>query len=329
MNILREPNLSRPSHLFQCRPAIHSITPNTNRRPPLIPVDLHHAIKQLLRRARTLLNPRLLVRDPKELRTLHNRRLVIRQMLHNNLPQKVRPRTEIRIKNRKEIPLRPRKRPPQIPRLAQPRPVLPHHVPKSIPFRQCPYRRLVPIIQYPHFELRCGPVQPHDVLVGILQDLDRLRAARQVHVHGRRRILRDGELLHNLAVRGIVPVPPDHSDKVGDDQVDVEKPDEDAVPRKDGRADCKQPHPCREGQEGEDAEDIEGNAVGVQVAKLFVVGWACGEDEVWFRGGTVGAAEGGVGAAEGVAGLFLLLRGRRGVLFRVVGGGGSLRDWCC
>ena len=159
------------------------------------------------------------------------------------------------------------------------------------------------------------------MLVGVFENLERLGAAWEVDVDGRSSLIGDGELLDHLLVAIVVPVATNDTDEVRDDEVDVEEADEDAVPGEYGGADGEQPHTRREGQEGDDAEDVEGNAVGVHIAELLLVIGAGREDEARLFLGAVGVPEGPIAALEGIPALADRLAG----LFRVRAGRGSGR----
>lgn len=157
------------------------------------------------------------------------------------------------------------------------------------------------------------------MLVGVLQNLKGLGAAGEVDVDSGGGLIVDGELLNDLLVAIVVPVATDDTDEVGDDEVDVEEADEDAVPGEDGGANGEEPHTRREGQEGDDAEDVEGDTVGVHVAELLLVTGPGREDETWLFLGAVGVPEGPIAALEGIS----ALAGRRVGLLRIGAGRGS------
>lgn len=319
MHILRETNLSSTAHLFESSAPVHGITADANGGTPPVSVDLHDTIEKLLGSSSALLNPSLVIRNSEVLRTLNDGGLVIGHVLDNQLPEEIRTRAEISVKDGKEVTLCAGEGPTEVTGLTKAGAVIADNVVETVGFSERANRVRGAIVKDIDLELGGGPVELDDVLVGVLQNLKRLGAAGEVDIDSGSCLLVDGELFHNLLVAIIVPVATDNTNKVGDDEVDVEKADKHSVPGKDGTANSKEPHTGREGQEGDDAEDVERNTVGVHVAELLLVIGAGREDEARLLLGAVGVPEGPVAPLKGIS----ALAGRRAGLFRIGAGRGS------
>jgi hypothetical protein len=101
----------------------------------------------------------------------------------------------------------------------------------------------------------------------------------------------------------IVPVPANDADEVRDDEIDVEEEDENAVPAEDGRADGEEPHAGREAEEGEDAEDVQRDAVRVDILEFLLVRWAGWEYQRGFLERAIRVSKPFVEPPEGVSAL--------------------------
>lgn len=217
VDILREPDLRRTANLLKSSTTIQGITPDTNTRTPPIPVNLNNAVEQLLRRASPLLDPGLLVSDAEELWALHDRDLLIVELLDHQFLEEVRAGTEIRVEDGKEFAAGPGECPPQVARLLQPGAVIAHGVVEAVALCQLADCRIGTIIHDMHLDLVRGPVELRDVFPCVVQNLDLLGANWQVDVHYWRGLSVDGVPLNPLLMGFVVPVLADHSDQVADE----------------------------------------------------------------------------------------------------------------
>lgn len=325
VNILREANLGRATHIDQSRAAVQRIAADADAGAPSITVDLHHAVKQLLRGTRPLLDPRLLVRDAKELGALHNGNLVVVEVLDNQLVEEVGPGAKVGVENGKVVAVGARKGPTQVARLLEAGAVVAHQVVEAVALGELLDRLLGAVVEDVHAQSVGRPVELRDVLPGVVKDLELLGADGQVDVDGGRcRALGEkGVEARDAGLVGVVvPVLAHDADPVADEQVQVEEPDKDAVPVEVGRAEREEPHTRRQGQEGEDAKDVERDAVRVHVRELLGVGGTGGQHQGGLLDGAVGLAYPVVAALERVARLARLAVAIVGLLL-VLGGYGA------
>lgn len=247
MHILRETNLSSTANLFESSAPVHGIGTDANGSTPLVSVDLNDTIEKLLGSAGTLLDPSLIVSDSEVLRTLHDGGLVIRHVLDDELTEEIRAGAEIGVEDSKVVAVGAGESPAEVTGLAKTRTIVANDVVEAVRFSQGTNGIGSAVVEDIDLELGGRPVELDDVLVGVLENLDRLRAAGEIDVDSRSSLVSDGELLNHLLVAIVVPILTDDADEVGDDEVDVEEADEDAVPGEDGGADGEEPHTRREG----------------------------------------------------------------------------------
>lgn len=325
MNILRETNLSCATNIDESSPAVQGIAADTDTCAPSITVDLDDTVEQLLGSTGTLLHPRLLVGDTEELGTLDDGNLLIIEVLHHQLLEEVWPGAKVRVKDGKVVAVGSGKGPSQVARLLETRAVITDHVVETVALGEFLDDILGAVVEDVDADLVGRPVELGDVLPRVVQNLELLGADGQVDVNRGCSYLVDGEALDALLVRGVVPVLAHHTNPVADEEVDVEKADKDTVPVEVGRAEREEPHTRAQGQERENAKEVERDAVRVDVRDLLGIRGVAGQDEGRLLKGAVGLADPVVAALERVAGLallglavvgFLLVLGRYGAAGR-------------
>lgn len=181
MNVLGVADLSSATNLNESLTTVHGITPNADSTTPPVTINLNNTVEEFLSSRPALFNPSLLSTRAKELGGLDNGNILELVHIHNHVLDEVGAGAEIGIENDEEVAFGLGECIPQVTCLLQVGLVVASDVVESIAFGKALHRVKTAIIEDPHLEIAVCKLL--HMLIGVLQDFQRLMTARKVDVN--------------------------------------------------------------------------------------------------------------------------------------------------